>query len=281
MMPTAAIDQSAKVISPTPATPGRWQFAGAQRRGSRHEAIGANCEDAYCVVQPEPGVLVIAVADGAGSVKFAEIGAKTAAQQGTAQICAALELAGDSLDDTRISRILNDALASALSAVQCDAAARNVDSRELASTLILVIAHWDFVAAAQIGDGAIVIANEADEVLSLTRPPKGEYLNEAVFLTSDNALQTAQVNIWRGRASRVAAFSDGLQMLCLKWPEYEPHTAFFAPLFKFIGAATDQTFAADQLAIFLNSERVGKQTDDDVTLVLAALRNDDHGNVEC
>ena len=277
-MSTAAIDQSA--ISARPSRSCTWQVAAAQRRGSRHEATGASCEDAYSLVQQAPNLLVIAVADGAGSVEFAELGAKIAAEQGTAQVCAGLKQAGDARDDATIESILHQALATALSAVQSEAASRQADSRELASTLILVIAHSEFIAAAQIGDGAIVIADEAGEVLSLTMPPRGEYLNETVFLTSEDSLQMAQVRIWRGGARSIAVFTDGLQMLCLKWPEYEPHAAFFAPLFKFVGDATDQALAGAELSKFLNSERIGKQTDDDVTLVLAALQNYDYDDVE-
>lgn len=276
-MTTAAVDEDAKVDTSPAVTCREWQVAAARKRGSRHEAAGANCEDAYHVVQPAPGVLVIAVADGAGSVEFAEIGANVAVENGAAQVCAGLaqiaEQTEASLDDPAIERILRSAAAAALSAVQAEAATREVDYRQLASTMILAIAHREFVAAAQIGDGATVFADEAGELFSLTTPISGEYLNETVFLTSNDALQTMQVRVWRGRAAGVAAFSDGLQMLCLKYPEYEPHNAFFTPLFNFVRNTTDEA-AANELTTFLHSERVGQLTDDDITLVLAALRND-------
>ena len=254
----------------------KWQVTAAQKCGRRH----AKCEDAYSVAQPSPGVLVIVVADGAGSAEFAEAGAKTAAAAGSANVCAGLERAGDELDDEAIRNIFAEAMGAALAAVQAEAERCEVDCSELASTLILLLAHSEFVAAAQIGDGATVIADEAGHVLGLTVPPQGEYINETIFLTSKEALESVQFNVWRGRAARVAAFSDGLQMLCLKWPEYEPHAAFFTPLFKFAGNRTDEEQAAAELAAFIDSERVSEQTDDDVTLVLAVLRNEDHDNLE-
>jgi hypothetical protein len=278
VMTTATLDEGARVDKPSAADTSKWQVVAARKRGSRHEATGANCEDAYSVVQPLPGVLVIAVADGCGSVSFAEIGANLAVEHGAAQVCAGLEQAREQTEATpdqqTIERILREAAAAALTAVQSEAATREVDYRELASTMILAIAHGEFIAAAQIGDGAIVFADETGGLFSLTVPPAGEYLNETVFLTSTDALQTMQVRIWRGRASGVAAFSDGLQMLCLKWPEYEPHTAFFTPLLSFVRYTTDEAAAANELTNFLHSERVAKLTDDDVTLVLAALGND-------
>lgn len=279
-MVAATLDESAKVATPPVSRGGKWQVVAARERGSRHEASGANCEDACQAVQPTPGVLVIAVADGAGSVEFAEVGAHIAVANGAAQVCAGLEQAGNTLDDPTIVGCLQEAMAAALSAVRAEAATRNVADRQLASTMILVIAHREFIAAAQIGDGATVVADEAGEMFSLTVPPPGEYLNETVFLTSADALQTMQVKVWRGRASGVAAFSDGLQMLCLKFPEYEPHAAFFTPLLNFVRNMTDEAAATAELMSFLHSERVSELTDDDVTLVLATLRNTHDDDLE-
>ena len=286
-MTTATLDEDAAVDTPPPAavsSSSKWQVVAACKRGSRHEATGANCEDACHVVQPTPGVLVIAVADGCGSVSCAEIGANVAVEHGAAQVCAGLEQAREQTeatpDDQTIERILREAAAAALAAVQAEAVTREVDYRELASTMILAIAHREFIAAAQIGDGATVVADETGGLFSLTVPPAGEYLNETIFLTSNDALQTMQVRIWRGRASGVAAFSDGLQMLCLKWPEYEPHAAFFIPLFSFVRHTTDEAVATNELNNFFHSERVAKLTDDDVTLVLVALGNDQNDDAQ-
>lgn len=272
-MTTATLEDHVNLNAPLPSPRSEWRAVAASKRGSRHEASGANCEDAHQVVQPKPGVLAIGVADGAGSAKFAEIGANIATKHGVAQVCAGLEQAGDAPDDSALSRIFEEAMAAALAAVQVEAATKEVDYRELASTMILVIAHREFIAAAQIGDGATVIAGKAGNLLALTVPPPGEYINETIFLTSMDALQTMQVRVWRGRASGVAAFSDGLQMLCLKWPEFEPHAAFFTPLFDFVRTTTDEAEATSRLESFLLSERVGKLTDDDVTLVLATSGN--------
>ena len=81
-MTATTLDVDANFISAPGRSVAGWQVTAAQKRGSRHEAMGANCEDAYHLVQPVPGLLVIAVADGAGSAKFAELGANIAVQQG-------------------------------------------------------------------------------------------------------------------------------------------------------------------------------------------------------
>jgi Protein phosphatase 2C len=264
----------------SPSGTGNWQFAAAQQCGSSHEATGGVCEDAYSVRMPTPDLLVIAVADGAGSAQHAQAGATAASERGAAQLCARLESAGATMDDLTLEEILREAMGAALEAVQGEAVLRQVSDRELATTLILVIAHREFIAATQIGDGAAVLADASGEILSLTVPTPGEYINEVVFLTSADAIQTAQVKIRRGRANRVAVFTDGLQMLGLEWPEFVPHEPFFTPLFDFIAGATDEVRATKELETFLSSEKIAALTDDDQTLVLAALRNKDHGNNE-
>ncbi len=223
---------------------------------------------------PTPELLVIAVADGAGCAQHAQAGSTAASERGATQLRARLELVDATPDDQTLEEMLREAMVAALDAVQEEAVLRQVSVRELATTLILVIAHPEFTAAAQIGDGASVIADSSGEIISLTVPAPVEYINESVFLTSADAIQGAQVKIHRRRATRVAVFSDGLQMLALKWPEFTPHDAFFMPLFEFIAGATDEVQAAKDLGIFLSSEKISALTDDDRTLVLAALRNE-------
>lgn len=249
---------------------GGWQLAAAQKRGTSHEATGEVCQDAYSLAMLSPEVLVIAVADGAGSAKYAEAGANLAASHGVRQLCAGLAEAGAALDESTLKAILHEGLIAAKNAVEAEAITRQVKANDLATTLILMIAQPELIAVAQVGDGATVIANQTGELIGLTLPPVGEYINEVTFITSAEALRTAQMTVWHGRAGQLAAFSDGLQLLCLKWPECLPHKAFFSPLFHFIGTAADELQAGHELVRFLDSERIKELTDDDLTLVLAS-----------
>jgi hypothetical protein len=155
-------------------------------------------------------------------------------------------------------------------AIEAEAPVRDVKIRDLATTLILLMAAPELVAAAQVGDGATVLGDHEGEIVALTTPQNGEYINETTFLISPGALETVQVKVWRGAAAHVAAFSDGLQMLALKMPEGIPHAPFFSPLFRFVATMTNQIEAQEQLASFLRSPRVRARADDDLTLLLAA-----------
>jgi hypothetical protein len=151
-----------------------------------------------------------------------------------------------------------------------EAAALGTNPGNLATTLIVVVAGPGFVAAAQIGDGAVVVGGRDSNLLALTSPSTGEFLNETVFLTSPSALQRTQLNIRRMEPADLAIFSDGLQMLALKMPSAEPHPQFFTPLFDYVSTTAEEQ-VGHGIEEFLKSGRVAGRTDDDLTLVLAHL----------
>lgn len=248
-----------------------WQLAAARKRGTSHEAMGKVCQDAYALAMPSPEVLVVAVADGAGSALYADVGASLAASAGVGRLCEQLAGGDDAPDEAVLKNILREGLVAARQSVEAEAAARSASASDLATTLILLIARPESVAVTQVGDGAAVIADGEGGIVALTSPQAGEYINETTFITSADALRTAQTTVWWGRAGQLAAFSDGLQLLCLEWPECLPHEAFFSPLFEFVSAATDEVQAGLELKSFLDSKRVKEFTDDDLTLVLASV----------
>src|SRR5262249_49570506 len=137
------------------------------------------------------------------------------------------------------------------------------------TTLILVVALRDQAAAVQVGDGAAVVRLPDDQLLALTRPPVGEYINETSFLTSGGLLERAQFNAVRAHVRGLALLSDRLQMLALKMRRGAPHFPFVQPLFRFVTEIHDSAVAEEQLRSFLQSSRITQRADDDLTLMLA------------
>lgn len=236
--------------------------------GTSHEKRSQPCQDDHRWELLPNGFLVAAVADGAGSAAIAEVGAQIAV---TAAVESISHQQAFPEDDSSWQQLLAEALKTARDAVEAEAVVREVKSRDLASTLILAIATPELIAVAQIGDGAAVVGDSDGNIIAVTIPPCGEYINETIFLISDNALETAQLQVWRGKATHLAIFSDGLQMLALKMPEGTAHVPFFSPLFKFVAQVEDETEAKQQLESFLKSPRVTERTDDDLTLLLASF----------
>jgi hypothetical protein len=253
-----------------PKTPGCWQVAAASVRGSSHEKTGQPCQDAH-QWQLLPGdVLVGAVADGAGSAALGDVGASIAVQTAIDTLCRQQNTPQWPTSDEAWQACLTHALQAAQAAIEAEAHSRTVHMRDLATTLILVVATSHMVAVLQVGDGAAVVGDDTGTITALITPQSGEYINETTFLTSPDALRTAQVEVWHGVPRQIAAFSDGLQMLALKMPAGLPHAPFFTPLFHFMATTVDAMDAQDQLIAFLCSARVRARTDDDITLLLAA-----------
>ncbi|HLJ55071.1 MAG TPA: PP2C family serine/threonine-protein phosphatase [Chthonomonadaceae bacterium] len=248
----------------------RWKVASVSVRGTSHERAGGVCQDSHCVRETAPDRLIAAIADGAGSAARSEIGAEIAARTAVDALCELLADGGAPPNtDEAWAIALRAAMDRARAAVECEAERLGLTPRELASTLILLFATPALAAAAQIGDGAAVIADADGELAILTVPQSGEYLNETTFLVTPGAVEAAQTAVWRGPMRFAAAFSDGLQILALRLSDHSPHPPFFAPLMQFIAAERDMEEAQAKLASFLVSPRITERADDDLTLLLA------------
>lgn len=251
----------------------RWHVAAASVRGAGHARTGLPCQDAHQWTARAEGVLIAAVADGAGTAALAEVGAALAAAAAIESLSRWLEKNSlpDPRDDAGWHILLNETLVAAKSAVALEAVNRGVELFDLASTLIVVVARPEFVAAIQVGDGAVIVAQHDGQLIAITRPAQAEYLNETVFLTSAEALATAQTAVWQGELAHLAVLSDGLQMAALRMPGGEPHPGFFTPLFNFLAQQKDAASAQESLVSFLASARMRERTDDDLTLILGTL----------
>lgn len=263
MVAMTEFNKSSKVL--------QWRVLAASIRGKSHEKVGQLCQDAHHWEKLPDGVLVAAVADGAGSATLGKVGAIVAAQTAVETICSQNYQPRSHDDGEGWQEVLSNALVAAKKAVEAEAVACKMTARDLATTLILVIATPKLIAAAQVGDGVAVAGDVKGNIISLTTPQRGEYANETTFLVSPNALDTAQINLWHGTPANIAVLSDGLQLLALELGQGTPHTPFFSPLFNFIADMTDEAEAKEQLVAFLRSPRIAERTDDDLTLLLATL----------
>jgi hypothetical protein len=242
---------------------------GASVRGVTHAKTGQPCQDHHDWALLADGTLVAAVADGAGTAARAEVGAQAAVQAAMAAIASAWD-PGPPPGGPEWAALLEGALRAARAALEREAEAGQRPLRDYAATLSLLVAREDCVAAAQIGDGALVARRPGGSMLALLAPRAGEYINETVFLISPRYLAEAQTGFWTEPLAELALFSDGLQRLALKMPEAAPHERFFDPLFRFATQAGDSEAAQAELSAFLLSPRVASRADDDLTLVLAA-----------
>ena len=245
-----------------------WASAAATRRGTRHARLNEPGQDALCLRHAgrAGGVLVAAVADGAGSAPRGGAGAALSARTAGRT---AVEMV-DTLAPAKLTEAaMTDCLHAAREAVVSAAVALERPPRDLATTLILVVSDGATTLVGHVGDGAVVVqAGEGWRVLSW--PAQGLYAGSTYFLTDE----TPDIRISRTETpvTAVAAFTDGLERLVLDFAAEAPHSAFFArmtaPVARLQRPGRD---AALSLALgrYLDGDSVCSRTDDDKTLLLA------------
>src|SRR6266545_1443901 len=197
-----------------------WHVVAASVRGTSHQKRQQPCQDAHYWGTVHDDVLVAAVADGASSAALGKVGATLAVCAAATTVCARHQRTVCPENDAAWRQWLVDAMRAAQATVVAEAQARQVTVRELATTLILVVAMPARVAVAQIGDGAVVVSDMAGNLFPLMVPQHGEYPNETTFLISPNALATA--------ASDRDATSCGTLLLTTDTRALSPHTCALA-----------------------------------------------------
>lgn len=247
----------------------KWVSILAGARGTHHRATGDHYEDCGRAIHAAPGVLVGAVADGAGSAAFSARGARLAVQT-------ALRYLRDSPEDWgKISASDGKArLLSALRLAQRRLLAysddRGIKPRDLACTFILFIAAPSRLLALQVGDGFLVVKWEGASEYSLLFPPThGECVNETAFITDPRADLDAQTTVVEVPAQFLCASTDGLEPLAIRYCDQKPHAPFFRSFEEFAREAKQPRRARRILHDFLTSERVNARVTDDKTLLLA------------
>lgn len=173
-------------------------------QGLSHEREGVPCQDAVHHVQRD-GVTVVALADGAGSARYAEPGAENVVR-GTC------DLLGRSFD--KLSAMESPAAAAVivrylLRRLRPIARKLSTNIRELASTLSFVAVKQGRYLAGNLGDG--VLGCEVNGQLEvLCHPQRGEFINQTYFVTGEYAAE--QLEIKKGGSEDISAFflmSDG------------------------------------------------------------------------
>jgi len=251
-----------------------WRFVAASVIGTDHVRAGTVCQDVARVrlVAREDGErLVAAVADGAGSARHADVGARLACEAAVALLASDPLTVGDPTLGPRI-------VAAAQAAIDHAASETGTSPRDHACTLLGAAIMPSRAVFVQIGDGAIVIAEPGSSTLGwVFWPDKGEHANETSFVTGARAAEELEVAWREGVIDEVALFTDGLERLALDFGARLAFPSFFGPMFgavRALPAGDDAELAAaeGELSGFLGSARVNERTSDDKTLVLATRR---------
>ena len=251
-----------------------WRCTGVSVPGNGHIRRGVPCQDAHgwAVVND---FLILATADGAGSARYAEKGSLGAVEGAIDDLVMRgvgdLLLPAEGNHEKRYSAAILQAFRSAHRAVLQTAALEGVSSRELATTLLVVVVGPDCAVAGQIGDGAIVYAGQdPGRAVRATVPVHREHVNETEFLTQANYLDCVRVGIVEGRIEHLALLTDGLEPLAITFTTQTPLPGFFQGLFEFMRQSTPAAIREKAVERLLHAPRIAERSDDDKTLLLAA-----------
>ncbi|NLV39602.1 MAG: protein phosphatase 2C domain-containing protein [Candidatus Hydrogenedentes bacterium] len=243
-----------------------WKTISASVAGSAHSRRAVECQDkSEVLVYDVQGSchLVAAVADGAGSALHGALGAQIV----VTEMVRTLIQCADAV--TPPSEVDARQWISNLQGILDERAAEiSEEIGALACTLLACLIgpmHSVFI---HIGDGGW-IAKVDNELQAVTYPYSGEYENETVFITTPTCVDKLQFVCIERPVEMVAAYTDGLQHLCLDYRSRRPHEGFFGPIMLRLSETKNVDALNESLVAFLNSDAINERTDDDKTLFMA------------
>lgn len=244
-----------------------WRAIARSSIGTSHQKRQMPCQD-YGQYIAAGDLIVGAVADGAGSAKYADVGAKLAVKTALTNLEEWLGELESTISESEAKQLFSWLLETVIAAMQEEAIGSGHSLQDLACTLLIVIAAPDWIAAMQIGDGFLLVKPQGGDYQLLFQPSKGEFFNETTFVTSSNALNEMQVCTQLGNQEFICAATDGLERVAIHLRNWAPFTPFFQPLVEYMQTTGCPEQDDEYLLNFLNSDRLNSRTDDDKTLLL-------------
>ena len=249
-----------------------WKTVARSSIGSAHIKKSLPCQDFAEIREIAKGLIIGACADGAGSAQKSEVGA----QQAVDAALRSMERHGFSMlkSEEEARKTFSAVLAEVKENLFAAAEIHDVAVKQLNCTLLCFVATPRRLVAAQIGDGFLVYrrsdkeATAAAEYELLFEPDRGEFANQTVFVTSKRAQKALQVGLVEGDLDFLAAGSDGLLPVAVRYKDWSPHGPFFAPFYTFLKDDPPKAEMESEIDSFLASDRLNKKTDDDKTLML-------------
>lgn len=190
-----------------------WQVLGASLRGRSHAHRAEHRDDAIAALAAND-VLLLAVADGAGSSALSRIGAAVTAQLAVTRTAA--RFAAAPAQDGMVAR-LGTAMAHAAhdAAVRLHdlAAAAEVSPAALRTTLILVAIAGDLLLVSQVGDGAVLVQRRDGTVQRVGAQRASAWAGEVTCFVPDACAMTEAAALRQVDAADVtlvALMTDGV-----------------------------------------------------------------------
>ena len=184
-----------------------WRFVGCEAQGRGHAKAGTPCQDkTKCLLDND--VMVIALADGAGSARLSHFGASCVVESVSLYLTNHFDELVSNEDGKAVKHNILDEVLKRLfilsEELECDV-------NDLASTMLLAAVSGTDYIIAHIGDGVIGYL-DGDELKVASEPDNGEFANVTTFVTSKEALFS--MRLFKGKINDISGFvlmSDGTE----------------------------------------------------------------------
>lgn len=175
-----------------------WKVAGTYVTGISHERQKKGCHDRYAY-KYHNNAISISLADGAGSALKPEIGADIATKQVNKTVTKHFDYIFES-DIFSASHKLTHAIRTAFGIY---AKRYNCKIKDLATTLLFACVKDDKFIAGHIGDGILAFLKN-DELVVVSPPDNGEFVNETYFITSNSYKN--RFRLFKGNLNEIEGF---------------------------------------------------------------------------
>ena len=157
-----------------------WKVVNATMRGTSHIKDNLPCQDV--VDSSISSVKIIVLADGAGSAKYSDLGAKHACDA----IISNIERRFCKLYESDLPLLKKRLVDSIQLRLYNSAKKRKTDITEFCSTLLFAAIKGNKLLIGHIGDGVIGAIDKTDNTIVISEPERGEFANTTFFTTSND-----------------------------------------------------------------------------------------------
>jgi serine/threonine protein phosphatase PrpC len=175
-----------------------WKVAGTYVKGSAHEEQNKDCHDRYSYKNSNDAVS-ISVADGAGTALIPEVGAAIATKQVNKTVTEDFDLLYNSQSNLACYKITH----AIRTAFGIFAKKNNFKMKDMSTTLLFACVKDDRYIAGHIGDGVLACLKKG-ELIVLSPPDNGEFVNETYFITSKS--YKSRFRLFKGKLDGIDGF---------------------------------------------------------------------------
>jgi hypothetical protein len=258
-----------------------WKIKKSSFVGTNHQEQGKGCQDyASYYLAPNDNYVIGAVADGAGSAKHSEIGAKIAVEEVInyfKEILYPKSINNENQAREKFTQVLDCVLFK----LKEEAKNKGFLLSDLNSTLLVFIATTNWFASMQIGDGLIIIKPKNGEYELVFKPDKGEYVNQTTFVTSSDAKERMQLRFQSINLSFICLTTDWCENISVTKAQesWKPKQDFFEALENCLlekkSNINYQHFTPESIDKLLTSAKINQEIDDDKTLLLCVCEQNE------